>query len=93
MGRDAQYAAINRQARINSPGRVAGRPSAAGFYSTRKTMRGKKTMRGRRDDEDDDRLLSPTSRGHQTRGNFPRCFPRIRSVRSPRARSGELGMT
>jgi hypothetical protein len=47
MGRDVQYAAINRRARINSPCCVAGRPSAAGFYSARKTMRGKKMMHRR----------------------------------------------
>jgi hypothetical protein len=50
MGQDTQYAAINRRARINSPRRVAKRPSAAGFYSAQKTMRGKTTMRGRRCD-------------------------------------------
>jgi hypothetical protein len=49
-------------------------------------------MRGRRDDEDDDRPLSPTTRGHTTRGNFPRRFARVSFVRSPRARPGRLGM-
>jgi hypothetical protein len=49
-------------------------------------------MRGRRDDEDDDRPLSPTSRGHTTRGNFPHRFTRVSFVRSPRARPGRPGM-
>jgi hypothetical protein len=35
---------------------------------------------------DDDRPLSPTSRGHMTRGKFSRHFARISFVRSPRAR-------
>jgi hypothetical protein len=40
-------------------------------------MHAGKTMRGRRDDEDDDRPLSPTGRGHTTRGiflDFSRAF-------------------
>jgi hypothetical protein len=49
-------------------------------------------MRGRRDDEDDDRALSPTSRGHTTREKFPHRFARISFVRSPRARPGKLGI-
>jgi hypothetical protein len=48
-------------------------------------------MRGRRDDEDDDRSLSPTSQGHTTRGKFLRYFARISFVRSPRARPGRPG--
>jgi hypothetical protein len=49
-------------------------------------------MLGRRDDEDDDRPLSPTSQGHTTRGNFPRLFACVSFVRSPRARPGRPGM-
>jgi hypothetical protein len=49
-------------------------------------------MRGRRDDEDDDRPLSPITRGHTTRGKFSRRFARISFVRSPRARSERPGM-
>jgi hypothetical protein len=49
-------------------------------------------MHGRRDNKDDDRPLSPTSRGHTTRGKFPRRFVRISFVRSPRARPGRPGM-
>jgi hypothetical protein len=37
-------------------------------------MRAGKTMRGRRDDEDDDRPLSPTGRGHTTRGERAGIF-------------------
>jgi hypothetical protein len=62
--------------------------SATGFYSARKTMREKMKMRGRRCDNDDDRPLSPTCRGHTTRGKFSRRFAHISFVRSPRARSG-----
>jgi hypothetical protein len=65
---------------------AARRSSAAGFYSVQKTMR------GRRCDEDDIRPFSPTSRGHQTRGNFPQCFPRICFLRTPRARPEGPGM-
>jgi hypothetical protein len=54
--------------------------------------RGKTTMHGRRDDEDDDRPLSPTGRGHMTRGNFPRRFACVSFVRSPRARPERPGM-
>jgi hypothetical protein len=46
-------------------------------------MRKKTTMRGIRCNEDDDRPLSPTSRGHQTRGNFPCCFARFLSSGVP----------
>jgi hypothetical protein len=49
-------------------------------------------MRGRRDDEDDDRPLSSTGRGHTTRGNFSRLFTRVSFVRSPRARPERPGM-
>jgi hypothetical protein len=49
-------------------------------------------MRGRRDDEDDDRPLSLTGRGHTTRGNFPRLFARVSFVRSSQARPGRPGM-
>jgi hypothetical protein len=51
------------------------------------------TTYGRRCDEDDDRPLSPTSRGHQARGNFPWRFPRFCFLRTPRARPGGPGMT
>jgi hypothetical protein len=70
---------------------VAGRPLAAAFTARGRRCAGKATMRGRRDDEDDDRLLSPTSRGHTTRGNFPRRFARVSFVRSPRAHPGRTG--
>jgi hypothetical protein len=46
------------------------------------------TVRRRRCDEDDDRPFSPTSQGHQARGNFPRRFLRICFLRTPRARPG-----
>jgi hypothetical protein len=47
---------------------------------------------GRQCDEDDDRPLSPTSRGHTTCGKFPRRFTRISFVQSPRARPRRPGM-
>jgi hypothetical protein len=50
-------------------------------------------MHGRRCDEDDDRPLLPTSRGHRMRGNFPRCFARISFIQSCRVRPGRPGMT
>jgi hypothetical protein len=53
---------------------------------------GKMTMRERRDDKDDDRPLSPTGRGHTTRGNFPSRFARVSFVRSPRACPGRPRM-
>jgi hypothetical protein len=71
---------------------VAGRPSAAAFTAHGRRCAGKTTMRGRRDDEDDDRSLSPTSRGHMTREKFLRHFARISFVRSPRARPKRPGM-
>jgi hypothetical protein len=42
-------------------------------------MRAGKTMRGRRDDEDDDCPLSPTGRGHTTRGNAREFSPPFRA--------------
>jgi hypothetical protein len=42
-------------------------------------MRAGKMMRGRRDDEDDDRPLSPTGRGHMTRGNAREFFSTFRT--------------
>jgi hypothetical protein len=84
--------AIYKRAGINSPRRVAGRPSAVAFTARGRRCAEKKTMRERRDDEDDDRPLSPISRGHTTRGNFPRRFARVSFVRSPRARPGRPGM-
>jgi hypothetical protein len=46
-------------------------------------QRAKDDARGRRDDEDDDRPLSPTSRGHTTRGKFSCRFARVSFVRVP----------
>jgi hypothetical protein len=42
-------------------------------------MRAGKMMRGRRDDDDDDRPLSPTGRGHTTRGNAREYSQRFRA--------------
>jgi hypothetical protein len=50
------------------------------------------TMHGRRHNEEDDRPLSPTTRGHTTRGKFSHRFVHISFVRNPRARPGRPGM-
>jgi hypothetical protein len=61
-------------------------------------MRAGKTMRGRRDDEDDDRPLSPIGRGHTTRENarefsspFRARFFRPESPSAPRKAGDGLG--
>jgi hypothetical protein len=82
-----------KAAGINSPRRVAGRPSAAAFTACGRRCAGKMTMRGRRDDEDNDRSLLSTCRGDTTRGKFLRRFARFCFVRSPRARPGRPGMS
>jgi hypothetical protein len=52
-------------------------------------MRAEKTMRGRRDDEDDDRTLLPTGRGHTTRGKAREFSRRFRaSLFRPESPSG-----
>jgi hypothetical protein len=49
-------------------------------------------MHGRQCDEDNDWAFSPTSWGHQMRGNFLCHFPRVCFVQSPRACPGGPGM-
>jgi hypothetical protein len=90
-----RLAALYRRAGINSPRRVAGRPSAAAF-----TARGRRCVRRRRCAEDET-MRTTTAHSRQqvgatrpagTRGNFPRLFACVSFVRSPRACPGRPGM-
>jgi hypothetical protein len=85
-------------AAVNSPRRVADRPSAAAFIARGRRCAGKMMMRGRRDDEDDDRSLSLTSGGYTACGKsredsspFRVQFFRPGSPSAPRKAGDGLG--